>query len=238
MERREAAKTKEMYEEKLEFFTNVAHEIKTPLTLIKGPLRSMLAKANQIPEFADNLKIMDRNTERLIGLTNQFLDFRQTEIKGFSLDFTKANISALLMEIYESFRPLVASKNLRYEIKLPEQPVFAWIDEDAFTKIITNLFSNAVKYADQITQIRLSSIQADSEVFSVEICNDGYVIPNEMAEKIFEPFFRLKETQKYQGTGIGLALSLTLAKLHKGMIVLKNDNPNMNTFLLTMPIKQ
>ena len=81
-----------MYEAKIDFFTNVAHEIKTPLTLIKGPLEKVLKKAGDIPEIKDSLQIMEKNTNRLIDLTNQLLDFRQTEIKGFSLNFTKENI--------------------------------------------------------------------------------------------------------------------------------------------------
>ena len=115
----ESAKEKEIFQAKIEFFTNVAHEIRTPLTLIKGPLEKVIKKAQDIPELNNSLKIMDKNTNRLIHLTNQLLDFRQTEIKGFSLNFVKANISELLEETYVSFKPLAEQKNISFTIKMP-----------------------------------------------------------------------------------------------------------------------
>lgn len=238
MEKKELLREKETYEEKLDFFTNVAHEIKTPLTLIRGPLDSLLKKAAIIPEIDDSLRIMDRSTKRLMDLTTQFLDFRQTEIKGFSLNFTRVNVSEALTETLENFRPLVVNRGLVYQINMPQEPVFAQLDAEAFNKILTNLFSNAVKYAETKVEINFIGIIQTKNLFAIEISNDGFVIPQGMAERIFEPFFRLKETQKYKGTGIGLALSLTLAKLLKGMIILKNDRPGLNTFLLTMPTEQ
>lgn len=238
IEKMNVIREKEMYEDKFNFFTNVAHEIKTPLTLIKGPLESVIKEVGDMPEIAESLKIMDRNANRLVDLTNQFLDFRQTEIKGFSLNFIKVNISEMLMETFENFRPLVKNQNLNCTINLPNEPIFAWIDMDAFSKILTNLFSNAVKYAEGKIEINLIGHEEGIEFFNIEISNDGFVIPEEMSERIFEPFFRLKETKKHKGTGIGLALSLSLAKLHKGMITLKNEQLDMNTFLLTMPTAQ
>ena len=118
IEHLEIAKEKEIFNAKIEFFTNVAHEIRTPLTLIKGPLEKVMRKAGAITEINDNLRIMERNTNRLIDLTNQLLDFRQTEIRGFSLNFVKANISELLEDTYQSFRPLAEKGNLRFRLDL------------------------------------------------------------------------------------------------------------------------
>jgi signal transduction histidine kinase len=114
IEQLEVAKEKELYEAKIDFFTNVAHEIKTPLTLIKGPLEKVMKKAGDIPEIKDSLRIMEKNTTRLVDLTNQLLDFRQTEIKGFSLNFTKENIPELIEDTFISFKPLAEQKNLQF----------------------------------------------------------------------------------------------------------------------------
>ena len=103
----------------MEFFTNVAHEIKTPLTLIKGPLEKVIKKAGDYAEIKDSLRIMEKNTGRLIDLTNQLLDFRQTEIKGFSLNFTEVNISEITEDIFSSFRPLAEQKNLSFIMSAP-----------------------------------------------------------------------------------------------------------------------
>lgn len=234
----ESAKEKEIFEAKIEFFTNVAHEIRTPLTLIKGPLEKVIKKAQDVPEVSNSLKIMEKNTNRLIHLTNQLLDFRQTEIKGFSLNFVKANISELLEETYLSFKPLAEQKNIILTIKMPLVSLHAFVDIEALNKILSNLFSNAIKYADKKVTVCLLPFSKEDNFFTIEIKNDGYLIPYEMKEKIFEPFFRLKETEKQKGTGIGLALSRSLAELHKGILDLGQPENNLNVFFLTLPIHQ
>jgi len=238
IEHLEIVKEKELYRAKMEFFTNVAHEIRTPLTLIKGPLEKVIRKAMGLPEIKDSLKIMERNTDRLINLSNQLLDFRQTEIQGFGLHFVKANISELLEENWLNFKSLAEQKNLFFTIDLPANPVFAAIDTEAFNKILGNLFSNAVKYAAQSVGVSLLPLADADQVFTIEIKNDGYLIPYEMKDQIFEPFFRLKETEKQKGTGIGLALSLSLVQLHKGTLMLKEPSGNMNVFILQVPVQQ
>lgn len=238
IEHLEIAKEKEIFQAKIDFFTNVAHEIRTPLTLIKGPLEKVIKKAGNMPEIKDSLKIMDRNTNRLIDLTNQLLDFRQTEIQGFHLNFVKENISEIVEETFISFKPLAEQKSLVFKLYLPSTTIHACIDSEAFSKILTNLFSNAIKYAQSKVYIHLLPPGTDSSFFSIEIQNDGFLIPYEMKEKIFEPFFRLKETEKQKGTGIGLALSRSLTQLHKGMLDLKEPVHDMNTFVLVMPVYQ
>lgn len=237
-ERLEIAKEKEIYEAKMEFFTAVAHEIRTPLTLIKGPLEKVMRKAGGIAELQTSLKIMDRNTARLVELTNQLLDFRQTEIAGFSLSFVNAAIPALLDDAHQSFTALAEQKGLRFSLRLPAEPVEAYVDEEAFRKIIYNLYSNAVKYAGSCVEVELCPLAKNSTAFSILVKNDGYLITASLREKIFEPFYRIKETEKQKGTGIGLALSRSLAQLHKGSLVLKEPDNGMNVFLLTLPLHQ
>jgi ligand-binding sensor domain-containing protein/signal transduction histidine kinase len=234
----EIAKEKEIFEAKIDFFTNVAHEIRTPLTLIKAPLEKVIKKLDSTPEVNNYLRIMERNTDRLIDLTTQLLDFRQTEIHGFSLNFIWANVTELLEDTYASFTPLAEQKNLLFKLKVPKEHIYAYVDLDAFNKILFNLFNNAVKYADKKAFINLLPPKEEENFFSLEVKNDGFIIPDEMAEKIFEPFFRLKQTEKQKGTGIGLALSLSLVQLHKGTLVLKKPENELNIFVLTLPINQ
>lgn len=234
----EHEKEKELYQSKIEFFTNVAHEIKTPLTLIKGPMEKVIRRAEELPDLKNNLRIMERNTNRLIDLTNQLLDFRQTETKGFSLSFTRINISELLEETFANFKSLAEQKTLFYTLDMPQQPLYVMADMDAMNKILSNLFSNAVKYADSMVSIRLLPFKEDDTSFTIETINDGHLVPYDMKEKIFEPFFRLKRTEKQKGTGIGLALARSLAELHKGTLYLKESNNALNVFVLTLPSQQ
>jgi signal transduction histidine kinase len=234
----ETEKEKEILEAKIEFFTNVAHEIRTPLTLIKGPLEKVIQKAGQITEIKNSLKIMERNTERLIELTNQLLDFRQTEIQGFRLNFVKADIPEILEDTFSGFRPLAEQKNLNFQLDKPEEALYATIDTEAFQKILSNILGNAVKYADQHVHVQLLPFSEQDQYFTINVYNDGYLIPAEMKEKIFEPFVRLRETEKQKGTGIGLALARSLAQLHKGVLTLKDPENNLNVFTLMLPVHQ
>jgi signal transduction histidine kinase len=214
----------------------VAHEIKTPLTLIKGPLEKVIKKAGDMPEIKESLRIMEKNTSRLVDLSNQLLDFRQTEIEGFSLNFIKTNISELIEDAYLSFKPIAEQKNLHFTISPLPPHLCAYIDTEAFNKILTNLLSNAIKYASSKVELVLPLIQKTDTSFTLEVKNDGYLVPYEMSEKIFEPFFRLKETEKQKGTGIGLALSRSLTQLQNGIIGMKQPENNMNVFFITFPL--
>jgi signal transduction histidine kinase len=190
-----------------------------------------------VPTVSNNLQIMKRNIDRLLDLTTQLLDFRKTETKGFSLNFVKANIAELITDAYVRFNPAAEQKKLSFTMESPA--LFnAYVDTEAFNKIMSNLLDNAVKYAESKVHVKLIAGSEQDSLFSVEVKNDGYLIPFEMKEKIFESFFRIKENGKQSGTGIGLALSRSLAELHKGVLYLKEPDGDMNVFVLTLPVHQ
>ncbi|MXV51006.1 histidine kinase [Pedobacter sp. HMF7647] len=238
MEIFENKKEKEIYQAKIEFFTNVAHEIRTPLTLIKGPMEKVIKHADENPAIQKNLLIMDKNTDRLLTLTNQLLDFRKTEANGYSLNFVKASITDLLQDVWIGFQAAAEEKEIRYEIELPQKNLLAYIDTEAFTKIISNLLDNGLKYGKSHVILKLLAAQSKSEFFSIQVWSDGKLIPLELHKKIFEPFFRAKETEKKKGTGIGLSISRSLAELHKGSLELIKSAGGFNIFELKLPIHQ
>lgn len=238
MERFENKKEKEIYQAKIEFFTNIAHEIRTPLTLIKGPMGDLLKQSSTVPHLEKKLKIMERNTDRLLKLTNQLLDFRKTEVNGFSLSFVKADISELLKEIFLIFQPIAETRALQYQLLLPEKGIEAYIDTEAFYKILSNLIDNAIKYSESRIEIDLRISVNDDAFFEISVTNDGVTIPEEIHQKIFEPFYRATETQVKQGSGIGLSLSKSLAELHGGHIRVVNNSKGQNLFILELPIHQ
>jgi signal transduction histidine kinase/DNA-binding response OmpR family regulator len=231
-------KEREIYHSKIEFFTHIAHEIRTPLTLIKMPLEKLIKKKNSNAEIVYNLKTMEKNTNRLIDLTNQLLDFRNTEMDKFSLNFVKTDISVLLEETYNSFQLAAEEKGIAFKLELPGIALQAYVDPEALKKILSNLFNNAIKYAESRIIIRLKNFNSDDRVFTVIVQNDGYIIPYELKEKIFEPFYRIKETHSQPGNGIGLSLSRSLAELHKGIMDLGKPENGLNHFILTLPIHQ
>ncbi|MCW3089922.1 MAG: hybrid sensor histidine kinase/response regulator [Ferruginibacter sp.] len=233
----ERKKEKEIYKAKIDFFTNVAHEIRTPLTLIKAPMEKVMKKAEEIPAIKRNLQIMQMNTDILLDLTTQLLDFRKTEINGFNLDFVNTDIAAVLRDNYVRFKPSADQKQLQFKI-FASPPLFAFIDLETLNKILSNILNNAIKYSDSIVSIHLLPVATDDIFFTIEVKNDGYLIPVEMKEKIFETFFRIKETKKQLGTGLGLALSRSLAELHKGSLIFKGTEEDKNVFALTLPVHQ
>jgi ligand-binding sensor domain-containing protein/signal transduction histidine kinase len=235
--RQHAKKEKEIYESKIDFFTNVAHEIRTPVTLIKGPVENILEKRENMPDIKEDLMCLDRNTNRLINLVSQILDFRQTEIKSFTLDFRKVNINEILNETFVQFKIMAQRKNLNYQLILPSQEVQTLADAEALQKIFSNLIDNAVKYATHDVIIKLYPLQKNTDALTIKFENDGYIITNDFAEKIFEPFYRIKEMHHQKGTGIGLTLTKSLVELHNGTLKLTFSNKDFNTFLLSLPLK-
>jgi signal transduction histidine kinase/ligand-binding sensor domain-containing protein len=231
----ESKKQKEIYEAKIDFFTNIAHEIKTPLTLINGPVDNLRDLVEEVPLIKQDVKMLERNTKRLVDLVNQILDFRQVESKGFSLDFSAVNLSELIKENYLSFEALAVKRKISCNINLPAAPVQIQADAEALNKVFSNLFSNAVKYAERMVYIQLINPAKDEQVIRIEVSNDGKIIPADMREKIFEPFVRLKESTKQKGTGIGLALARSLTELHGGKVYLSDERNGMNVFVLELP---
>jgi signal transduction histidine kinase/ligand-binding sensor domain-containing protein/DNA-binding response OmpR family regulator len=231
----ENEKEKEIYQAKIEFFTNIAHEIRTPLTLIKSPLEKLLKGSYKSLETPKNLGIMERNTSRLLDLVNELLDFRKTEMKHMKLTFIEVNIEEVLAETYLRFSQLIQDKNLTFDIKKQSEKVYAYVDEEAIRKILSNLFSNAIKYSQSKVQVLL---ETDDECFKIIVRNDGSIIPKELRQRIFEPFYRIPGETENLGTGIGLSLAYSLAELHQGKLFVDSSYPTLNTFILKIPLHQ
>ncbi|MCW3094313.1 MAG: Signal transduction histidine kinase [Ferruginibacter sp.] len=233
LERLEFDKERENYNDKVQFFINVAHEIRTPLTLIKGPMENIMEKADEMPLIKPSLEIMNRNTDRLLHLSSQLLDFRKVEMNGFRLNFSKEDISEILNDHYVSFKGMAEQKKINIAIDYPKS-FYAYIDAEAFNKIMSNLWDNAVKYAG--SEVQVSLVAGDNDMYTITFKNDGFLVPFDSREIIFQSFYRAKETAKLPGTGIGLTLSRSLAEIHGGLLTMDFADKEINTFKLTLPI--
>ncbi len=230
----ENEKEKELYQAKITFFINISHEIRTPLTLIKSPLDK--AMKHELPERVSGyLSIVSKNVNRLLDLANQLLDFRKTELDGYKLNFVKTDLEILIQEIGERFRDTVENRGLKFDIQIQALNHEAFIDPESCTKIISNLLSNAVKHARTMIQIVLS-YQENSELFFIDVRNDGELIPSQMKGKIFEPFFR-GEQEGQPGTGLGLPLAKSLAEMHRGTLEVIEAAP-FTLFRVSLPVNQ
>lgn len=238
MKRFEKDKEKELYASKIDFFTNIAHEIRTPLSLIKAPLENVLKEKNLPDEVVDNLIIMDKNTDRLLYLTNQLLDFRKTEANLYVLDLKVHNITSLVRETAARFTSFAEQQQMQLHLSLPEKELFAQVDKEAFTKIISNLLSNALKYGKTYAKVSLSYTDDTQNTFQFSLENDGALILNKYVKEIFKTFVQIDNQNPEKivsGTGIGLALAKSLAELMKGRITYSNA-AQTNLFTLTLPV--
>jgi len=233
----EHEKEKEIYEAKIEFFTNITHEIQTPLTLIAGPIEWLMNNFREQPDVRKSLLIADKNARRLVELTTQLLDFRKTEVQQFSLNYVKTDITRLVAEQVAAFRQEAAKNNIQLALQAPESSVTASVDGEAFAKICSNLISNAVKYAGSRATVTIEPSGPGDKHLIIRFSNDGKGIPEKFRAQIFEPFFRIKGNDK-PGTGIGLSLARSLTELHNGSLTLVQGNPDLVIFELQLPMNQ
>lgn len=237
----EQEKERELYQSKIDFFTSVAHEIRTPLSLIKAPLDYVLINGDvsedMSEEVKEHLQIMSKNTDRLLDLINQLLDFQKTESEAYLLNLESQNVSEIIRETFMRFKPLTMQKELNFELDLPQVDMYARVDKEAFLKIISNLISNAIKFCDRYVRLKayISPVE-DEQLFHMITENDGETIPEKYREEIFKPFVHLnnKQDQTLKGTGVGLALSRSLTELHNGTLELDHQS-ELTRFHLMLP---
>ncbi len=223
---------KETYQTKINFFTQVAHEIRTPLSLIKMPLESIIQSGDGNEETRKYLTTMNQNTDLLLNLINQLLDFRKTETNEFKLKLRKYNLNELLHNIVSRFAPAAQLKNIALDVQLPVTPYIGCADEEALTKIISNLLSNALKYAHDKIGVTL---QTEQEYFEIRVSDNGPGIPRSDRKRIFEIFYQTDNSRG--GTGIGLPLAKLLAEKHGGRLYL-DEQTQKTTFIIHIPLLQ
>ncbi|WP_029905041.1 hybrid sensor histidine kinase/response regulator transcription factor [Prevotella sp. 10(H)] len=229
----EISKEKELYNAKIEFFTNVTHEIRTPLSLIKAPLEEVMKQIDRKDEKWENMSIIQRNTNRLLKLVNELLDFRKTESKGLRLNFVNTDVISVIKETADRFIPSIQLKGIFYNQHLPEQAFYADVDIEIYTKILSNLFNNALKHGH--TYINVEFI-AGTDTFKFIVSNDGNNISEEYIQKVFDPFFKIDNNT--EGSGLGLPFARSLVELHKGSITLDNKKQGEVTFIIELPVHQ
>lgn len=219
-----AEQEKATYRAKIEFFTNLAHEIRTPLSLIKAPLESIVRSGDGNIQTRNYLEIMNRNVATLLNLINQLLDFRKMEETNYSLQLASCDIGSLVEDICIRFRAAVETSGLKLETHLPDKPVVYNVDRDAMTKIINNVLVNAVKYAS--SQVRIS-LTEHGGTFRIVVEDDGPGVEKKMQSDIFKVFYRAGDHKT--GTGLGLPLARLLAEKHGGTLLLLSAEGGGNT---------
>ncbi|QKJ29027.1 response regulator [Mucilaginibacter mali] len=221
-------KDQELAQRKLTFFTNISHEIKTPLTLILAPLEKLIRLNESNNKVQNQLMLMQRNGERLIRLINQLLDFRRFEEGNMVLQAAEGNVVKFLNEVVISFEGYAQSKNISLMFKSAAPEIKVFYDRDKLEKIFYNLLSNALKFTPTNGRVAVN-VRTDNNQLLVEVEDNGIGIPQENLTKIFDRFNHFSNPkQNAGGTGIGLSFSQGLAELHSGSISVESTVANGN----------
>lgn len=231
---------KELTKTKLEYFTNISHELLTPLSTISCVAED-LERGEQFPE--EDVRILKSNVQRLKRLIQQVLDFRKIEKESFVLNPTYGNITDLIREICNTgIRPIINQKNITLEIHLGENPIWGYLDFDKVDKILYNILSNASKFTPANKKITLNALtvmdQHGIQYLKIEVADEGIGIEKSQLNKIFQPFYMNKTAFASLSNGIGLSLSKKLVSLHKGSIDVRSVVGQGSVFTIQIPIQR
>lgn len=221
----------EANEAKLQFFINISHEIRTPMSLIISPLHKLISSDRNV-ERQKSYSLIERNAERILTLINQLMDTRKIDKQQMKLKFAEVDLVSFIKDIIDVFSYQADCKGIKVNVLSEKEIVNAWVDPNNFDKVILNLLSNSFKHVSDNGEINIyiKTGTDDYEEYPlnnyIEIIveDNGTGINENEIEHIFERFYQISDDSSYKlGTGIGLHLTMSLVKLHHGVISAKNN---------------
>lgn len=235
----EKMKIQELDRLKTNFITNLAHEIRTPLSLIINPLESLVRKNDLDKQLKDKLSTTLKNSYRLVKLTNELSDYTKIEKELIKPDFKNYDFVAVVREITESFSTLADTMGIDFQLYSPYDQLITGFDKEMMEKVIFNLLSNAFKFTPKNGSVVVEVAQveqANQRYVKLSVTNTGEGIPADKIDKVFDRFYQVDPS--YQGLGIGLSLVKSLVELHNGMIQVRSQPGSETTFEVYIPYQQ
>lgn len=226
---------------KTDFFSNITHEFRTPLTLILEPARRILAETAE-PNTRQNAQHVESNSRRLLGLVNQLLDMAKLENGSMGLDLRLGDLPELVRSIFQSFQPLAEQRGVSISLELPDAIPPALFDLNKAELVISNLISNALKFTPvggKITVTCKNTPTSEQSSAEISVMDTGIGIPPEALGKIFDRFYQVdtSHTRPGEGTGIGLALTKELVELMRGNISVQSEPGKGTIFTFRLPLQ-
>ncbi|MFY0715324.1 response regulator [Seonamhaeicola sp. NFXS20] len=239
LEQIEKQNNKELHQAKLQFFTNISHEFRTPLTLIINPLERLLSSNKNEENLTRQLKLIHANADRLLRLINQLMDFRKIEKGKMTLKVSKCNIVEITKNIAKSFVDKAEESSINFKVISSKPEVFVYLDIEKYDIILHNLLFNAFKFTKDYGNISVEICLRNKEnnhFVEIRVKDDGKGISEDSITQIFEEFYQ--EEQGLKGTGIGLSLTKKLIELHKGTIEVESALEKGSCFIITLPLDE
>ncbi|MCC6279718.1 MAG: response regulator [Saprospiraceae bacterium] len=240
-EQRETERVKALEQMKTNFFSNITHEFRTPLTLILEPARRILAETAE-PNTRQNAQHVETNSRRLLGLVNQLLDMAKLENGSMGLDLRLGDLPELVRSIFQSFQPLAEQRSVQFSLELPDTIPPALFDQNKAELVISNLISNALKFTPvggKVTVYCNNTSTSEQSSAAISVTDTGIGIPPESLGKIFDRFYQVDatHTRPGEGTGIGLALTKELVELMHGNISVQSEPDKGTIFTFCLPLQ-
>ena len=231
-------KLKELDQLKSQFFANISHEFRTPLTLILGQVDSVMSSNIAVKEKG-KLQVANRNAKRLLSLINQLLDLSKLEAKSMSLNAEKHNIVSFLKSLFYSFESLAESKKIALKFESEFENIPSVFDPDKMEKIFYNIISNAFKFTPAKREIKVM-LRVINSFIEIRIIDSGIGIPSDRLPHVFDRFYQIdsSSTREHEGTGIGLALTKELIELHKGSIDIISTEGEGTEVVIKLPAEK
>lgn len=223
--RHKVSMEKQLTQVKLKFFTDISHELRTPLTLIATPVEDVLENEQISGNVREQLSIVKENTDRMLHLINQILDFRKIQNNKMALLIEQTEIVSLAGQIMDHFRLIAQDRQIHYKLDCSEKEILLWVDRDKFDKILFNLLSNAFKYTPNGKSITVKIVSHSDRVL-ISVIDEGIGIPEKKIPILFRRFETLTKSNILQpSSGIGLSMVKELVELHHGHIdVVSKEN--------------
>jgi signal transduction histidine kinase/AraC-like DNA-binding protein len=229
-------KAKTATEAKFNFFTNISHEFRTPLTLILAPIEELLSTPKLPVATRNSFLIVQKNVIRLLRLVNQIMDFRKVDVDKMQLRASENNLVDFTTEIIEAFRTVANKRHIHLRLVAKEQNVPVWFDATMIDKVIFNLLSNAFKFTNDYGSIQIFIEKDDTNNQAIlQVVDSGIGMSKEFSDHAFELFFQ-GDNDHSTGSGLGLALSKELIQLHHGTITLASQKHKGTTFEIRLPL--
>jgi signal transduction histidine kinase/DNA-binding response OmpR family regulator len=229
---------KEMHinEMKLKFFTNISHDLRTPLTLIITPLQVLLNETTE-EKMKKKLSTIYKNAQQLLSLINSLLDFRKLDVGIDTLNLRPGDFVDFIRDIYMSFSVYANERHINLSFSNEIENLFMQFDRDKIQKTLTNLLSNAFKYTPDGGTINIH-IDSQDDYAYVSVSDSGPGIGDEDKEHVFERFYQAQQKQDQTGSGIGLHIANEYVNLHSGTITLTDNIPYGCVFTIKLPIRE
>lgn len=248
LEKEKTIQLEKLNNKKLQFFTNISHEFRTPLTLIINPLEDILRSKNVSPEIHNKLKIVHKSSDRLSRLINELMDFNKLEFNKIILQARKIEVVAFTQGIISYFDEESAARNITINFESSIEELDDWLDPKMLEKILFNIISNAFKFTPDNGAITIAIDKSDTDSliingnkvpsFSISIADTGSGIRKKDLNRIFDRFYQVNNINKdyYGSTGIGLEVVKEFIELHKGKIDVESQVGEGTKFIVTFPL--